>query len=232
MTLRFGPHSLHARVTGHRSVGPRSEGGRRCGAHDIRALVDAGAWHTVCGVTTPLNVPTPTVLLATIGDPDGTRTVTSIIILLVALGVALVMLAVWLHRTTRPDPDVLAPLEVMGERRWRRADPVAQRRMLDEYRPEGAKPLTPSAAPPMIDVAFDAGPSASGFDDLHRDDALGETEREWPPAPVVITDGASTPRALRRPELDDFESAEFDPELLERAQAEIEAELQARPPRD
>ena len=63
-------------------------------------------------------------LVATIGDPDGTRTVTSIIGLLVAVGLALAMIAVWLHRATRPDPELLAPLELMGERKWRRADPV------------------------------------------------------------------------------------------------------------
>ena len=51
--------------------------------------------------------------LATIGDPDGTRTVTSIIALLLALGVGLAMLAVWLHRTTRPDPELLAPLALL-----------------------------------------------------------------------------------------------------------------------
>jgi hypothetical protein len=64
-------------------------------------------------------------VVASVGDPDGTRTVTSIIALLVAVGLALAMIAVWIHRTTRPDPEVLAPLEVMGDRRWRRSDPVA-----------------------------------------------------------------------------------------------------------
>jgi hypothetical protein len=78
------------------------------------------------------------------------------------------MLAVWLHRVTRPDPEVLAPLEVMGERTWRRGDPVWQRRRLDEVRPEGAEPLQPSVAPPELDESFDAGPTASGFDDLHE----------------------------------------------------------------
>lgn len=178
-----------------------------------------------------MNAPAPMVQIATIGDPDGTRTVTSIVVLLVAIGLALVMVAVWLHRTTRPDPEVLAPLEVMGERRWRRADPVAQRRLLDEMRPPGAKPLTPSAAPPVLDEAFDAGPAAPGFDDLHRDhdDGSDATERSWPPTPMVITDGATTPKQLLRPDLDDFGSGDIDPDLLERAQAEIEAELRARP---
>lgn len=101
-----------------------------------------------------------------IGDPDGTRTITSIIALLVVLGVALLMVAIWLWRSTRPDPELLAPLEAMGERQWRQADPVWQRRRLDELRPDGAEPLAQSAAPPEVDESFDAGPAASGFDDL------------------------------------------------------------------
>ena len=106
---------------------------------------------------------------ASIGDPDGTRTITAIVALLVVLGIGLTMLAVWLFKTTRPDPELLAPLDVMGERKWRRADPVWQRRRLDEVRPAEARPLTPSVAPPEFDEAFDRGPSASGFDDLHDD---------------------------------------------------------------
>ena len=63
------------------------------------------------------------------------------------------MLAIWLFRLTRPDKELLAPLEVMGERKWRRADPVWQRRRLDEVRPDDAQPLQPSAAPPDFDEA-------------------------------------------------------------------------------
>ncbi len=170
-------------------------------------------------------------LLATIGDPEGTRTVTSIVALLVALGLALTMVAVWLYRTTRPDPELLAPLEVMGERKWRRADPVAQRRTLDAVRPEGAEPLTPSAAPPLIDEAFDAGPAAAGFDDLGEDDAdLGRGDQperpdrppNWPPV------GEVTPQQIDRPEVDRFDdvfSHDIDPEVLAAAEAELEAEL-------
>lgn len=167
--------------------------------------------------------------LATIGDPDGTRTVTSIIVLLVALGLGLAMLAVWLHRTTRPDPELLAPLEVMGDRKWRRADPVAQRRTLDEVRPSRARPLEPSAAPPVLDEAFDAGPSAAGFDDLHADvdddddEGEGEPRRRTEFNPPI---GDTTPRQIDRPD-DDF-THEIDPEVLAAAAADLDAELHAR----
>lgn len=175
----------------------------------------------------PLNV------LATIGDPDGTRTVTSIIALLVALGLALAMLGVWLYRTTRPDPEVLAPLETMGERKWRRSDPMSQRRALDDLRPDGAAPLEPSVAPPMLDEAFDAGPSGSGFDDLRGDvSELAGPESSGPGTAVPLDfspPGAeATPRQIDRPDVDAF-SDDIDPELLATAAAELDAELQHRP---
>ena len=107
-------------------------------------------------------------LASSVGDPEGTRTITSIVVLLAVIGIALVMLAWWLFRLTRPDKELLAPLEVMGERKWRRADPVWQRRRLDEVRPADAEPLQPSAAPPDFDEAFfEHRPAAAGFDDLH-----------------------------------------------------------------
>jgi hypothetical protein len=134
-----------------------------------------------------------------VGDPDGTRAVTSIVALLVVLGIGLVMVAMWLFRVTRPDPEVLAPLEVMGERRWRRADPVWQRRRLDEVRPDGAEPLQPSAAPPDLDEAFDLGPAATGFDDLQ--DARDRDGVSIPGDPLVagITPPTADPTsAVRR----------------------------------
>lgn len=131
-------------------------------------------------------------VIAAVGDPTGERTVGAIVVLLVVLGIGLLMLAVWLFRVTRPDPEVLAPLELMGERAWRRGDPVWQRRRLDEVRPAGAEPLQPSVAPPEIDAAFDDGPSASGFDDLHEPAA--QVPRDPVPRETVPGDPLVAPR--------------------------------------
>jgi hypothetical protein len=181
-------------------------------------------------------------LVAAVGDPEGTRTVTSIIALLVALGVGLVMLAVWLFRTTRPDPELLAPLEVMGERRWRRGDPVWQRRRLDEIRPPGALPIDRASAPPDFDESFDDGPSAPGFDDLHGaglDHADGPQEfvgRQRTPAvgPVATGDdadrasGGDTPSETVRPPVDQLPDGDIDPAVLASAMAALDAELRRR----
>ncbi len=182
-------------------------------------------------------------LLASVGDAEGERTVTSIVALLTAIGLGLLMVAVWLYRTTRPDPEVLAPLEAMSDRGWRRADPVAQRRRLDALRPEGARPLQPSVAPPEIDEAFDLGPAASGFDDLHDRDVDGEgghgavdldevAERlglavrgvdDGPPRSIEVPTPTGTIRPAVLEEFDD----DFDPDLLASALADLDVELGA-----
>lgn len=166
-------------------------------------------------------------LLASVGDPDGSRALTSIIVLLVAMGVALVMVAVWLFRTTRPDPELLAPLEAMGGRKWRRNDPVWQRRRLDALRPPGAEPLAPSVAPPVIDEAFDRGPIASGFDDLHDHGEPGAPLDS--PAPGSAPVDAPTPAHAQRPELEELTDGDIDPDALAAAMADLDAELGPRP---
>jgi hypothetical protein len=181
---------------------------------------------------------------SSVGDPAGTRTVMSIVLLLAVLGIALVMVAIWLFRLTRPDKELLAPLEVMGERKWRRADPVWQRRRLDELRPRDAQPLQPSAAPPDFDEAFfEQGPAAAGFDDLHDDahvngDAPARVDEPVDaPAAVNVADAeakpakpaaslspvAQTPIGIERPM--DLPDSDIDPEVLAAAIAELDAEL-------
>jgi HAMP domain-containing protein len=100
-------------------------------------------------------------------DPESTRLVYAMVIGLVVIGVVLILLAVWIIRQTRPDLEVLAPLERMGDGDWKKRDPSTQRRMLDEVRPEGAQPLTTEPMPPGIDAEFEqAGRPVSSFSDL------------------------------------------------------------------
>ena len=121
---------------------------------------------------------------------DDTRELWSIVALLAVVGIGLAMLSVWLLKTTRPDREALAPLEVMGQRKWRRSDPVWQRRQLDAVRPPGAEPLSPSRTLPVPDEAFDAGPQAPGFDDLEDrdDDPADETDQTDGDLVVDVTD--------------------------------------------
>jgi hypothetical protein len=178
-------------------------------------LLTLSPCHNWDGVTTsddPSRIDTRTAAMAlfasSVGDPAGTRTITSIVVLLAVLGIALVMLAIWLFRLTRPDKELLAPLEVMGERKWRRADPVWQRRRLDEVRPDEAQPLQPSAAPPDFDQAFfEHVPAAAGFDDLHEarvrnrdnDEAQADAGETVDEADVVGAEPAEAEGASTRP---------------------------------
>lgn len=122
----------------------------------------------------------------TVGDDAATITVYVIVGVLVAIGVGLALLAAWLWRVTKPDRPLLAPLERMEARRWRRLDPQGRRRALDEVRPEGAVPLEPSKRQPNVDDDYDETAPPKDFDDLVE-----------PTVAVVTNDD------LPAPELDD-----------------------------
>ena len=121
-------------------------------------------------------------------DPGSTRLVYAMVIGLALIGVAFVLLAVWLIRQTRAEPEVLAPLERMGDSDWRRKDPATQRRLLDESRPEGATPIHTEPAPPSLDDEFEhADESMRSLDDL---DPLQPERGGGAPTPA---DGMTTP---------------------------------------
>ncbi len=132
------------------------------GAHDrvvsdTSVLIPVGApnsWHNRCVVSVAdLSSVVASPSSAAVGDAGSSRLVYAMVIGLIVVGVALVVLAVWILRQTRPDLEVLAPLERMGDGDWKRRDPSTQRRMLDEVRPEGAQPL--GSPPPPIDADFE-----------------------------------------------------------------------------
>jgi hypothetical protein len=62
---------------------------------------------------------------------------------LVVVGIVMICVAVWLVRTTRSDTRALGPLEVMGDRSFRRRDDGGRTRMLTSARPDGAHPPAP-----------------------------------------------------------------------------------------
>ncbi|HYN31278.1 MAG TPA: hypothetical protein VES40_01525 [Ilumatobacteraceae bacterium] len=144
-------------------------------------------------LTTPLSnavrgsaVAVPVVLGA--DDPGSTRLVYAMVAGLIAIGLVFILLGIWLVRQTRYDPPVLAPLERMGDKDWRRQrDPATQRRVLDEVRPAGAEPLRLESPPPNLDAEFElAERPVAPMSDLA------------PPLPETRT---STPPGINRPEL-------------------------------
>ena len=131
-----------------------------------------------------------------VGDPAATRTVYTTVVLLVVLGIGLAALAVWIHRRTRPEPELLAPLEEMDSRRWRSRDPATRGRLLDEARPAGARPLRRAASAPDVDDDFAATPPVGGFDDLaaERVPSHHAPRPEAPPASAAADGHEATDR--------------------------------------
>jgi hypothetical protein len=73
-------------------------------------------------------------------------TMAVLVTLLVVIGLTMIGVAIWLVRSTRADPVALAPLEVMGERRWRKGDSERRQTRLETARPRGAPSPAPVAA--------------------------------------------------------------------------------------
>lgn len=149
--------------------------------------------------------------LAAVGDPTATRTVYITVVILAGLGVAMAGLAVWVFRRTRPEPELLAPLETMESRNWRRLDPATQRRLLDDARPAGAAPLRRQASVPHVDRDFSTVAPVTSFADL-EDLELDEdqrVERGEPELDELEIDDPVAPADRRAITPDDFD-ADFD----------------------
>lgn len=101
------------------------------------------------------------------GDSSATRTVYGVVIALGVIGVALLVLAIWLIKQTKPEPQLLAPLERMDDRAWRKQEPAEMRRDLDSLRPTGARPVVREKSVPDVDAEFAQNrPTLGTFDDL------------------------------------------------------------------
>lgn len=135
------------------------------------------------------------------GDPGSTRLVYAMVAGLVAIGFIFILLGIWLYRQTRYDPPVLAPLERMGDKKWRRQrDPATQRRVLDEVRPDGAEPLRHESSPPKLDAEFElVERPVTSMSDLEPSDQSADPSRSdlAPPTPESRT---PTPEGIERPD--------------------------------
>lgn len=102
---------------------------------------------------------------------------------LVLLGLLLLLVTVRWWRGTRPEPPSLAPLEVMGERRWAAAPDPDRQRLLEAYRPSSGDRSTPIIEPEPLDLGALARDAPQTFDDLRDDGAqLGDARVVGPGA--------------------------------------------------
>lgn len=111
-------------------------------------------------------------MAADLSDANADRIIYLVAAGLVLLGLALAVATVWWWRSTRPEHPALGPLEMMGERRFRRSSDAERRQIIANSRPPGAKPLiTEPPVPRPIDLAVLADAAPTGFDDLRIDTA-------------------------------------------------------------
>lgn len=121
--------------------------------HNLRVVLRHRTRTPNVRIRTSTAVVVPVVLA--VSDPGSSRLVYAMVAGLIVTGLAFVGLGIWLVRQTRYDPPVLAPLERMGDRDWRKRDAMTQRRILDEVRPDGASPISPQSDPPRLDAEFE-----------------------------------------------------------------------------
>lgn len=90
-----------------------------------------------------------------VGDTGSSVVVLVVALALVAAGVALAGITVWFWRSTRPDPEALAPLVVMSSKRWRLGNPIERRQALDVARPGAPvavlEPITDDSSDEVVD---------------------------------------------------------------------------------
>ncbi len=92
---------------------------------------------------------------------------------LVVLGLALLVATLAFWRAAIEDPAVLAPLEIMADRSFARADQVRRTEMLNDVRTDGAEPIIHHVAPPVLMREPISEPEKPFHDPFpHDDDAV------------------------------------------------------------
>ena len=92
---------------------------------------------------------------------------------LVVLGVVLLIATLAFWRAAIEDPAVLAPLEIMADRSFARADQAKRTEMLNDVRTEGAEPIINHIAPAALMREPISEPEKPFHDPYpHEDDAV------------------------------------------------------------
>lgn len=163
----------------------------------------------------------PRLLLASSGVSSTDLGVYTIVGALMAIGLVLMLIAAWLFKATKPEMELLSPLERMSERSWKKLDPAMQRRELDQLRPVGARPIERATQIPTIDEDFDkAVPDLADFDDLTSMQAADTRRRTAEKASEVGIATVAADHTAAGPDAapDGDDTAETDsPDLLDAA---------------
>lgn len=141
------------------------------------------SWQNRSLVSAVLVFPLTSSTLA-VGDPAATRTVYLTTIALVLLGIGLGVLAWWLFRRTRPEPELFAPLEEMETRSWRKLGPAERTESLDAVRPWGARPVSREDGVGGDPADDENAEDDTGVDDVEESDSAVDASEEGDTPPV------------------------------------------------
>jgi hypothetical protein len=161
---------------------------------------------TICGAVS-VRYPTSSIESRFVGiglvaaDDASSRLVYAMVFALIIIGVVLIVLAVVVFRRTRVDLAVLAPLERMGSRKWRKADTQSRREFLDAVRPPGATgpsprelEAAPADLPPPVIASADESPHEATF--VAGPDGVEPVEHVEAPEPVEDPETAGDAEAV------------------------------------
>ncbi len=138
-----------------------------------------------------------------VGDPASTRRAYLVIAGLIVLGMALAGFTIWFWRSTRPEPVALARLEMMGLRRWERADYTDRKNWLDN-----ASDFVGGEGPLISAAAVDGEPPSSAehapqLTDEAEVATLAELVESTPEVPFLPIGSIGDPDVLKSLGLDD-----------------------------
>jgi hypothetical protein len=100
---------------------------------------------------------------------------------LILVGIVLMGVTLSFWKAAVEDPEVLAPLEVMADRRFARADDTYRLALLNSVRPAGADPVVHHVSPAMLarePISEPQRPYRDPFN--HTDDAVDVVENTVP----------------------------------------------------
>lgn len=111
-----------------------------------------------------------------ITDPGNARTMYLAAAGLALLGVTIAAITVWWWRSSAVDHPTLAPLEVMGLRRWLGATYTERQRLLEEARPAGALGLAERPNPEEVDISDRVGGEDAWLDELRSEASVNSVD--------------------------------------------------------
>lgn len=128
---------------------------------------------------------------STFDDSGNSNRILAVVAILLVVGVGLLIFSYWYWRSTRPEPEALAPLELLGTRKVRKVSPEERRAALDQVRP--VRPTEPAVGPaavsepepPPLDLAAHAARDLPPLSELAVPSHPTEPPPPPPPAPVV-----------------------------------------------